>query len=361
MILENVSGDFSIEINQRYVLVMFPTMAFLAGFFVYWVGRLLAWALGFALPKGSGLLAAGLVCVLVVGYTANFKEHFIAPDRKGKQTAGVMYNRNHLTTEEAAILGWLRAQPEKPRLFIYSRPWHFIGYGYSARHYSALNEKSLADWLKKYNGEVYYVRGLDCWDSKTYHEKAVERRIPTVCENFEEKFATTPVFQEVITNNYLVTVAKITGMRSAPVLQAPALPEGAVWLSDLAPASAVQSWGSLQKNQSVGRKAMRFAGKRYAKGIGVHSQASVLYQLDSSYTKFSAVAGLDENEFCGDGVGLQIFVDSSLAFDAPLLSRGKAYPIEIPLRNARSLRFAVDSLSGKNCDHLDLANAMLER
>jgi hypothetical protein len=31
-ILENVSGDFSIEINQRYSVVMLPTMAFIAAF-----------------------------------------------------------------------------------------------------------------------------------------------------------------------------------------------------------------------------------------------------------------------------------------------------------------------------------------
>jgi hypothetical protein len=73
------------------------------------------------------------------------------------------------------------------------------------------------------------------------------------------------------------------------------------------------------------------------------------------------VAGLDEHEFCGDGVGLKVYADTNLVFDAPRLSRGKAYPIDIALAGARTLRFAVDSLSGKNCDHLDLANAVLEK
>jgi hypothetical protein len=62
--------------------------------------------------------------------------------------------------------------------------------------------------LEKYNGEVYYIRGLDCWDSKTYHAKAVEHRIPTTCDVFEREVQMDDVSQTLITNNYWLRIAK---------------------------------------------------------------------------------------------------------------------------------------------------------
>jgi hypothetical protein len=211
MILENVSGDFSIEINQRYFLVMLPTMAFLGALFLRQaVLNGVPLLLGIAKP-GAGSLAllgsAAAVALVILGNTARHEDSF---------RQNIMYNRNHLTTEEHAILQWVRAQPEKPRLFIYARPWHFIGYGYSSRHYEAAMRQSPEEFQKlveQYQGEVYYVRGLDCWDSKTYHRKAVEHRIATVCDQFEDKFDIETLLETPITNNYLLTIGRITNGR----------------------------------------------------------------------------------------------------------------------------------------------------
>ena len=211
MILENVSGDFSIEINQRYILVMLPTMAFLGALFLRQASLVLApMLMGIARPALQSKAAFAVVAVLlalVLGNTLRYGQSF---------RENIMYNRNHLTTEEHEILKWVRSQDNKPRLFIYARPWHFIGYGYSSRHYDAVSRLSGEEMrriLDEYHGEVYYIRGLDCWDSQTYHRKAVEHRIATVCDQFEERFDIEPVFQTTITGNYLLTVAKIADMR----------------------------------------------------------------------------------------------------------------------------------------------------
>lgn len=210
MILENVSGDFTIEINQRYALVMMPTMAFLAAFGI----RKLLFAAYFLAGKTNlqnsfkaNIVITLILAVLVCGNTARYQESF---------NKNIMYNRNHLTTEEAEIWKWLNVQPKKPRLFVYGRPWHFVAYGESAIHYNRarqIPQDSLQRLIQKYDGEVYYIRGLDCWDSKTYHAKAVEHRIPTTCDVFEREAKLEDVYQVLITRNYWVQIKKISTRR----------------------------------------------------------------------------------------------------------------------------------------------------
>ncbi|MCL2282130.1 MAG: hypothetical protein FWC26_02310, partial [Fibromonadales bacterium] len=218
MVLENVSGDMTIEINQRYTLIAFPAMAFFCAFFIDKASMLL--------PKENRLFFVLASAAVLWGNTLRYSESF---------EKNIMYNRNHLTTEEAEIHKWLKKEPEKNRIFVYARPWHFIGYGISAIHYSSLNPQRLQSLLQKYNGEVYYVKGLDCWDSQTFHKKAVEHRIATVCDRFEQNYPMDIVFNTVITNNYRLVVAKLKEQGAASQLFAPQevsveLPENAEWL-----------------------------------------------------------------------------------------------------------------------------------
>ena len=210
VILENVSGDFGIEINQRYSLVMLPSMAFVAALpIAHFVETIVKTSLD-SKSKNAGrftVLAAIVVAVVLSGWTAHYKPDF---------NKNIMYNRNHLTIEEHEILGWLKEMPAKNRLFIYGRPWHFVGYGISSIHYDQARKMSpnaLNDLMKKFD-EVYYIRGLDCWDSQTYHKKAVEHRIATTCDVFEKEMELEGVKNILVTNNYWVQIAKFLGRKS---------------------------------------------------------------------------------------------------------------------------------------------------
>ena len=208
MILENVSGDFSIEINQRYSLVMIPSMAFLAALPIAHLIEYFSYDSRAKKQTSAALVLGLLFTLLFAGWTFHYKEDF---------NKNIMYNRNHLTTEEQEIWKWLNEQAPGDKLFIYGRPWHFIAYGISAFHYDKVRQMSdgqIKQLLEKYNGEVYYIRGLDCWDSQTYHKKAVEHRIATTCDVFEREMDLEGVKNALITNNYWVQIAKFNGRKS---------------------------------------------------------------------------------------------------------------------------------------------------
>jgi len=345
MILENVSGDLTIEINQRYTLVAFPAMAFLCGFFIDKASLLL--------PQSNRWFFVLIFAGILWGNTLRYNDSF---------EKNIMYNRNHLTTEESEILKWLRNEPKNNRLFVYSRPWHFIGYGMSAIHYNSLNQQRLGELLKKYNGEVYYVRGLDCWDSQTYHKKAIEHRIATVCDRFEQLFPIELIFNTVITNNYRLIIAKLKEQGTGTPLFAPQevsieLPENAEWLGT--PTEYRQEWGSLQIDKSVTGKPLTIAKKRYKKGIGSHASGFLRYELKGEYEKLTAVLGLDEDEFCSNGIQIKIIGDGNLLADTGKLGQGQEYPLDISLKGVNQLVIESDGLGDIGCDHVDIAAAML--
>ena len=208
MILENVSGDFSIQINQRYSLVMLPSMAFVGALPIAHAIEYFAASASKNSTKSLSLAGMIIVALVLTAWTFHYKNDF---------NNNIMYNRNHLTTEEHEILGWLKEQPQAERLFIYGRPWHFVGYGISSIHYDKarqMSDSELQGYIEKYNGEVYYIRGLDCWDSHTYHKKAVEHRIPTTCDVFEREMDLVGVKNILITNNYWVQIAKFNGRKN---------------------------------------------------------------------------------------------------------------------------------------------------
>jgi hypothetical protein len=345
MILENVSGDLTIEINQRYTLVAFPAMAFLCAFFIDKASLLL--------PQGNRLFFVFVAAGILWGNTFRYGDSF---------EKNIMYNRNHLTTEEAEILKWLGNEPKNNRIFVYSRPWHFIGYGISAIHYNSLTSQRLSELLQKYNGEVYYVKGLDCWDSQTYHKKAVEHRIATVCDRFEQIFPMDAIFNAVITNNYRLVIAKLKQNGEGSQLFAPQeanieLPENAEWLG--APAEYRQDWGSLQIDKSVTGKPLTIAKKRYKKGIGTHANGFLRFELNGKYERLTAVLGLDEDEFCSNGVQIKILGNGNLLADTQKLGQGQEYLLDIPLNGVNQLTVEVDALGDINCDHVNIAVPML--
>lgn len=437
IILENVSGDFTIEINQRYALVMMPTMAYLAAFAIRNALSIAYFLLGkFSLNANAtaNLVAAVLLALLFGGHTFGYKESF---------NKNIMYNRNHLTTEEHEIWKWLDKQPDKPRLFVYGRPWHFTGYSVSSIHYDRLRKisaDSLEKLIEKYRGEVYYIRGLDCWDSKTYHAKAVEHRIPTTCDILEREVKLEDVAQILITHNYWLRIAKIVAQRkydpeklfsfgiwrgypetrtfifnsvahastrepwkirfslngkelfekpyqagsfadtlTGPILnpgynfltariidsvsneQIAEIPsirffrfEGALQLSLMTPSFHKQGWGDLRTNASIEGNPLTVQSQKYPDGFGTHAPSETHFELLGKFNRLTAIIGLDEESLCSDGVQYKVLGDGKLLYQSGTVSLSKADSLDISVQGVQRLSIVTDSLTSKNCDHVDI-------
>ncbi|MEX0728851.1 MAG: NPCBM/NEW2 domain-containing protein [Planctomycetaceae bacterium] len=106
------------------------------------------------------------------------------------------------------------------------------------------------------------------------------------------------------------------------------------------------------------------AGREYIKGVGLHSQCRLTYELDDQFTRFQAEAGIDDAVGEKGQAWLSILVDGEPRVERVLL-QGSAGVKEIGvdrLERARQLTIVVEfGPFGDVGDHVDLVNPMLIR
>ena len=150
VILLNVSGTFTIDINQRYVLVALPMFALLMALGLYD-------ALLFATKMkddAAAKIVMGVACILSVGLMV-----YHAPSYK----ANMLYYKNKLLTEEDFLNTELAKYP-KNSVFIYARPWQMLASGhtsFSENTFRSWSTEQFAEWMQKSGGNIYLVRGQD--------------------------------------------------------------------------------------------------------------------------------------------------------------------------------------------------------
>ena len=150
VIMFNVSGTFTIDINQRYVLVALPLFALLMALGMYD-------ALLFATKMktdAAAKIVMGVAVALSVGLML-----YHAPSYK----ANMLYYKNKLLGEEDFLNTELARYPQNS-VFIYARPWQMLASGhtsFSERTFEGWSTEEFAGWMQKSNGNIYLVRGQD--------------------------------------------------------------------------------------------------------------------------------------------------------------------------------------------------------
>ena len=164
--------------------------------------------------------------------------------------------------------------------------------------------------------------------------------------------------------------AEVTAEVPAKIAAPAVPPEPQVWLNDLKPASYKSDWGSLQVNKSVEGKPMTVGGKGYARGIGMHANATAAYAIPAGMKRFVATVGLDDEKkddprasviakVVGDvkemGEKPEVLGESPVLSDTTI----RFWHFDLPLNaRHRELRLVVeDAGDGINCDHTDWVNA----
>ena len=198
VILLNVSGTFTIDINQRYVLVALPLFALLMALGPYD-------ALCFFTkmkPDGVGRLVLGVAVALSVGLMV-----YHAPSYK----ANMLYYKNKLLGEEDFLNKELKKYPENS-IFIYARPWQMLASGHSSfseRTFKRWDTDTFAKWYQKSGGNIYLVRGQDGYGSVNRQSRVVGFKTTDQIDEILDSYKNERVLMEPKLFGYPLVVYRI--------------------------------------------------------------------------------------------------------------------------------------------------------
>jgi hypothetical protein len=142
----------------------------------------------------------------------------------------------------------------------------------------------------------------------------------------------------------------------------------AVYLSDLKPKKYEHTpylgirWPSVN-DASVQGRPLRLASGTHDKGIGLHSESRLTYDLAGSYRWFQARVGLDEQTGREGSVRVRVLVDgkpADLGEDRELTGRDPPRAVRVAVAGARELTLVVEFGRGGDLgDHVNWVDARL--
>ena len=145
-----------------------------------------------------------------------------------------------------------------------------------------------------------------------------------------------------------------------------------VYLSDLQPESTVSSpYFGMQKPPRVIKQfhaprfdrgfesaALQLNGVRYFKGMAMRSRTELVYRLSKQFSRFLAIAGIDDAVRPGGRVRLVIRGDDNVLLNTVIAGTDPPRPIDLDLTNVQRLTIVVDFGDGLVAgDQLLLCNA----
>jgi hypothetical protein len=117
----------------------------------------------------------------------------------------------------------------------------------------------------------------------------------------------------------------------------------------------------LGADETVDGNPIRLDGQTYARGVGTHAPARILYEIPEGYAWFEAVVGVDD-ETGGRGTTVaSIALDGRPVYQSPeLRGGGSAAVARIPLDGARQIQLEANSTAdGQRFDHVSWGDARL--
>jgi chitodextrinase len=139
-----------------------------------------------------------------------------------------------------------------------------------------------------------------------------------------------------------------------------------VYLSDLTATSATNGWGAYERDRSNGEtgsndgRTITLNGVTYAKGLGVHANSDLRYNLAGQYSTFSAAIGIDDEVGSAGNVIFQVWADGVLIYDSGAMTGTSATKLlELDVTGRSELRLVVLTNGDASYDHADWADAKL--
>ncbi len=141
-------------------------------------------------------------------------------------------------------------------------------------------------------------------------------------------------------------------------LNAPALADEIVYLSDLTPTSEKGEW---KKDRSIGGKTITVNEQPYEKGIGAKSGSELVYALDGSWDRLSGHVGVDDEVGDAGSIMFRVYGDGKLLFESPRQTGVSIKQLmDLSILGIKELRLVLLDLGdGSENDHGDWVDAKL--
>jgi hypothetical protein len=140
-------------------------------------------------------------------------------------------------------------------------------------------------------------------------------------------------------------------------------PESVAWTPFFNTAKTLPSMEQLyapRQDRNFESNPLQLAGTEYGKGLAIRSRTEMVYRLPGSFTRFKAVAGIDDSVRPQGNVRLLIRGDNDVLLDMPVSGTDAPKPIDLDLTGVRKLIILVDFGDRASLgDHLDLCNARI--
>lgn len=145
---------------------------------------------------------------------------------------------------------------------------------------------------------------------------------------------------------------------------------GVSYLSDTQSCSSANGWGPVELDKSNGENSagdgttLRIRGVSYAKGLGVHANSTITYNLNNNFGRFISIIGIDDEvatSTVGTTVIFKVYKDNTLAYTSAILDKNSAaVKLNIDVTGVNELKLEVNDAGDNNfADHADWANARL--
>ena len=128
------------------------------------------------------------------------------------------------------------------------------------------------------------------------------------------------------------------------------------------PLPAVSEFYAPRMDQNMSGKTIQIRGEKFAKGLAIHSRTEMVYRLPGRFSRFRAVAGIDDEVAPNGHVQLVIRGDDKVLFEGPIAGADKAKPLDLDLSGVKRLTILVDFGEKLDvADHLVLGMARISK
>jgi glucose/arabinose dehydrogenase len=140
------------------------------------------------------------------------------------------------------------------------------------------------------------------------------------------------------------------------------------FLSDLQWTSATNGWGPVERDTSNGEhlagdgNTITLNGATYSKGLGVHADSDVRYNLGGQCSRFTAKVGVDDEVGANGSVTFEVWADGTKLYDSGIMRGDTATKdVAVDISGRSQLRLLVTNGGNDDwaSDHADWANAQV--